>query len=71
MPSWEFHYESLAGGSLAETQDRYAALGRQGWEPVGPVSLLVESPGHSGAYTPSTMMMFKRPLTDGPEASAS
>jgi hypothetical protein len=71
MTAWEFTYVDLWLGEVQDVravnkaQEQIAALGRDGWEPVGPVNFLYHQPNKVlGADTNVGLLMFKRPARD-------
>jgi hypothetical protein len=68
MIAWEFTYVGLYLGHsedeiVQRAQERIAALGRDGWEPVGQVNFVYVKPG-AGRETSVDQLMFKRPARD-------
>lgn len=67
---WEFSYvdlwlgEDKSIGAVHQAQQQIAALGRDGWEPVGTVYFQYREPNKVlGANTSVVQLMFKRPAS--------
>lgn len=67
MPAWEFTYVELWLGeektveAVLEAERRIAALGRDGWNPVGEVTFSYHQQGTPpGVTTAIQQLMFKR-----------
>lgn len=67
MPSWEFTYVELWLGeektveAVLAAEERIAALGREGWNPVGEVTFTYHQQGTPpGVTTAIQQLMFKR-----------
>lgn len=67
MPAWEFTYVELWLGeektveAVLAAEERIAALGREGWNPVGEVTFAYHQEGTPpGVTTAIQQLMFKR-----------
>lgn len=67
MPAWEFTYVELWLGeektveAVLEAEEKIAALGRDGWNPVGEVTFSFHAEGTPpGVTTAIQQLMFKR-----------
>lgn len=75
MPAWEFTYVELWLGEeqtievVLEAERRIAALGREGWNPVGEVTFSFHAQGSPpGVTTAVQQLMFKRLQAEPPPA---